>query len=90
MNRRYEAFFSGHVQGVGFRFTTRHIAQQFVVTGFVRNLPDGRVEVIAEGSEEQLNGFFGEIKSRMEDYIGSTEIKTSDPTDEFELFDVRF
>ena len=42
-------YFSGHVQGVGFRYTTRSVASRFAVTGYVRNLPDGRVELVAEG-----------------------------------------
>ena len=40
-----QVFYEGHVQGVGFRFTVRHIAKGFDVTGWVRNLPDGRVEL---------------------------------------------
>ena len=48
---RLEAHFSGRVQGVGFRYLTRQLAQGFAVTGQVRNLPDGQVQVIAEGAE---------------------------------------
>ena len=47
-----QVFYEGHVQGVGFRFTVRHIAKGFDVTGWVRNLPDGRVELQATGDEE--------------------------------------
>ena len=50
--RRY--FVSGRVQGVGFRFYTQREADRIGVSGFVRNLADGRVEVVASGSEEQL------------------------------------
>jgi acylphosphatase len=53
--RRY--LVSGRVQGVGFRYFTRDIAQQEGVTGVVRNLPDGRVEAVAEGDEESLTRF---------------------------------
>ena len=47
-------FYSGHVQGVGFRYTAKTVATGFEISGIVRNLPDGRVELIAEGSREEL------------------------------------
>jgi acylphosphatase len=53
--RRY--LVSGRVQGVGFRYFTQDIATREGVTGLVRNLPDGRVEAIAEGDEESLTRF---------------------------------
>ena len=56
------AIFSGRVQGVGFRFFVEKKAKQLGVKGFVRNLPDGTVEVLAEGSEDILKKFLEEIK----------------------------
>lgn len=50
-------FYSGHVQGVGFRFTVKSVAAGFEVTGVVRNLPDGRVELVAEGERNELESF---------------------------------
>jgi len=55
--RRVHVFYSGQVQGVGFRYTVRSVAAGFEVTGTVRNLPDGRVELVAEGSTAELNAF---------------------------------
>jgi len=49
--------YSGHVQGVGFRYTAKATARGFDVTGTVRNLPDGRVELVAEGTREELEDF---------------------------------
>src|ERR671937_3103287 len=49
-----QVFYEGHVQGVGFRFTVRHIAKGFDVTGWVRNLPDGRVELQVTGEEDEV------------------------------------
>jgi len=49
--------YSGQVQGVGFRYTAMRAAAGFEVTGSVRNLPDGRVELVAEGRAEELNAF---------------------------------
>lgn len=47
-------YFSGQVQGVGFRYTTRQLAQQIGLTGWVKNLPDGRVEMMAQGNDNAL------------------------------------
>lgn len=55
--RRITIYYSGRVQGVGFRYQTRQTAAGFEVVGVVRNLPDGRVELTAEGSQEELEAF---------------------------------
>jgi acylphosphatase len=54
---RLQIFYSGRVQGVGFRHTARSVAAGFEVNGIVRNLPDGRVELIVEGEESELEAF---------------------------------
>src|SRR5471030_2081507 len=51
--RRMKVFYSGRVQGVGFRYTARTVAAGFEITGYVRNLPDGRVELVAEGDDSE-------------------------------------
>jgi len=55
--RRLTVIYSGRVQGVGFRYTTKTVATGYELTGSVRNLPDGRVELIAEGRREELENF---------------------------------
>jgi acylphosphatase len=55
--RRLRIFYSGRVQGVGFRYTAKNIAAGFEITGVVRNLDDGRVELVAEGPREELEVF---------------------------------
>ena len=58
MNRkRMQIFYSGSVQGVGFRYSVRSVATGFEVTGVVKNLPDGRVELVAEGAKAELEAF---------------------------------
>ena len=56
-----QVFYEGHVQGVGFRFTVRHVAKGFDVTGWVRNLPDGRVELQVAGDEGEVRGFLDQV-----------------------------
>ncbi|MCD6408691.1 acylphosphatase [bacterium] len=60
--KRYHLFVSGIVQGVGFRWYTERIALSCGITGWVKNLPDGRVEIVAEGEEENLKRFVDDLK----------------------------
>ena len=63
MNRcRMQIFYSGRVQGVGFRYTAKTVAAGFEITGTVRNLPDGRVELIAEGDRAELEAYRDAIR----------------------------
>jgi len=62
-------YYSGHVQGVGFRYTAVDCARKHPVTGYVKNLPDGRVEILAEGKEDDLNNFLKDIRKVMEPRI---------------------
>jgi acylphosphatase len=55
--RRLRVVYSGNVQGVGFRYAVKTLAPGFEVTGSIRNLPDGRVELIAEGEKTELDAF---------------------------------
>jgi len=73
------AYYTGRVQGVGFRFTAQHVASGFSVAGFVRNLPDGTVEVLAEGSAEQVDGFLKTLGQRMAEYIEETRVEEETP-----------
>jgi acylphosphatase len=65
--------FSGHVQGVGFRHTVLQIAREFEVAGYVRNLPDGRVQVEAEGRGSEIDAFVAGIEERMHGFVRKTE-----------------
>lgn len=71
MNRcRMKILYSGHVQGVGFRYSVKTTARGYEVTGTVRNLPDGRVELVAEGERGELEMFQQAIRdSGMENLI---------------------
>ena len=57
-----QVFYEGNVQGVGFRWSVRHIAKGFDLTGWVRNLADGRVEMQISGEESEVRAFLDAIK----------------------------
>lgn len=63
MTQRLHLYFSGDVQGIGFRFYTRERAQGLKLKGWVRNLPDGRVEIEVEGPEEIVKKFMHEMRT---------------------------
>lgn len=56
-----QVFYEGNVQGVGFRWSVQHIAKGFDVTGWVSNLPDGRVELQINGEENEVRAFLDAI-----------------------------
>jgi acylphosphatase len=62
MAKTVQVFYEGRVQGVGFRYTARRAAAGFDVAGYVRNLPDGRVELVASGDEEEVDGFLVAVR----------------------------
>ena len=89
--KRMQVFFSGAVQGVGFRFTAERLARRFPVTGFVRNLEDDRVEVTAEGEEAQLVEFLTAIReSGMKHYIRDVEARWSAAQGCFKGFSIAY
>jgi len=65
--------FSGRVQGVGFRYRALQIAKEFDVSGFVRNLEDGRVQLEAEGEKREVTSFAAEVADRLDVYIRKVE-----------------
>lgn len=81
-------YFSGHVQGVGFRYTTQHIARVFQITGYVKNLPDGRVEVVAEGAVGELDLFVRRIENVLKRHIRETKSSDGPATGEFGKFGI--
>ena len=82
--------YSGQVQGVGFRATTVDIARNHPVTGWVKNLDDGRVELLVEGSEEDVLKFLNAVRTRWKKNIDKEQIDEKKPTGEFKTFSVRY
>ncbi len=87
---RVRVLYLGRVQGVGFRFTTEAIASKFDVTGYVKNLSDGRVELVAESDSDTINSFLNSLQERMGYYISNSDIEHLRPTGEFSGFTIRF
>jgi len=88
--QRARAIFAGTVQGVGFRFTAERIALRMNVTGFVRNLPNGTVEIICEGEPQQIKTFLDEIEESMYGYISDASVELESALGEFSSFDIKF
>lgn len=88
MNKRVRAFFSGTVQGVGFRYATVNVARGFNVTGWVRNRSDGRVEVLAEGLEKELESFIQGVEDDMGGYIRHKTVLWEEATGEWRTFGI--
>ena len=84
--QRYVVYYSGRVQGVGFRYSVCRLSSRFEVKGFVRNLADGRVQVVAEGPSEELDRFLEAIKGEMAGYIRSRELDQQESSGEFKDF----
>jgi acylphosphatase len=83
---RRRVIYSGQVQGVGFRYRTLTVARRFAVVGFVRNLADGTVELVAEGDPGELEGFLGAIRDEMSGYIQGEQQAAAPANGEFSRF----
>jgi len=88
--KRIHVFYSGRVQGVGFRFTAERIALSLGITGWVKNIYDGRVEIVAEADEKKLEKFLKEINSYFSNYIQDQDTDWQESTGEFKDFGLKF
>ena len=74
--------YSGQVQGIGFRNMAQWLAVGHPVAGFVRNLPSGEVELVAEGEDSAVEAFLAAVAQRMAGYISNTTVEDAAPTGE--------
>jgi acylphosphatase len=88
-HQRDTVYYTGHVQGVGFRYATRSIAENYAVTGYVRNMPDGRVELVVEGEGPQRESFQAEVRNYFTGRIRDEKRDTQPATGEFVSFEIR-
>jgi acylphosphatase len=89
MKVRAHVFFGGLVQGVFFRANTQRCAESLGLTGWVRNISDGRVEAVFEGEEEAVKKTIEWCSTRQPHArVSSTSVDMSDATGEFETFSI--
>jgi acylphosphatase len=86
---RRTVYFSGRVQGVGFRYTARNVALQYDVTGYVRNLADGRVELVMEGSDAEMDRVVETISRKMSGFVRGVTSQRAPTTGEFDQFVIK-
>lgn len=82
-------YFTGRVQGVGFRYSALQVAKEFEVTGYVRNLADGRVELEAEGRPDEVAAFIAAVEEKMHGYIRKTERAAAKRAPQFAGFAIK-
>jgi len=80
---RLTARFTGNVQGVGFRATAVNLSKDFIVAGTVKNMDDGSVRLVVEGSENQVTGMLHAIEMRLVNKIDNVDTDTAPATDQF-------
>jgi len=88
--QRAFVFYSGTVQGVGFRYTAAALARRYRVTGHVRNLMDRRVELVAEGEKAEVENFLAAVREQMTGLIRREDISWHPATGEYADFGIRF
>ena len=82
--------FTGRVQGVGFRFTVHRMAGRHQLTGYVRNLSNGTVEMLAQGSAEDIDDCLRDIQQSLIDHIRETKIEEVPPNPTYADFKITF
>ena len=82
-------YFSGHVQGVGFRYAVLQVAKEYDVAGFVANLADGRVHLAAEGQAGDVAAFIDAVQERMHGFVRKSERNASRLPAQFTGFVIR-
>ena len=87
--QRRTIHFSGRVQGVGFRYTVERAAAGRAIAGYVRNFPDGRVELVVEGSVPEIETLLADIRDRFANNISDVSTETAAATGEFDGFRIR-
>jgi acylphosphatase len=83
------AFFTGRVQGVGFRYAALQVAKEFEVSGYVSNLPDGRVVLEAEGTPQEVEAYLAAVGERMDGYVRKVDRHHSVRAPQFSGFSIR-
>ena len=89
-DKQIHVYYSGRVQGVGFRFTAERIALDLGLSGWVKNLGDTRVELVCEGREEELHKLLDKIDSMFSGHIRQKDVSWAPANNQFSSFEIRF
>ena len=90
MNKKIKAKFFGNVQGVGFRYQTKMLADELGLNGFIKNTTDGAVELEAEGEEKILKDFLEKIKKNFDQYIKDVSLEWFEANGQDTNFSLKF
>lgn len=88
-DKRAHVLYAGDVQGVGFRLTADRLASSLGLRGWVKNTPNGKVEITCEGNEQSINTFLEKIVSIFKSYIKDVDVEWLKTTGEFDGFEIR-
>ena len=88
MDVQVHILYLGTVQGVGFRYTAQQLAMDFKLTGWVKNLKDGSVEILAQGSRPSIEKLQQNLEKHFEEFIKSKKVTTNESTSDFKDFKV--
>jgi acylphosphatase len=83
------AYFTGRVQGVGFRYAALQVAREFEVSGYVANLADGRVQLEAEGRPDEVAAYIAAVEEKMHGYVRKVDRVTSRREPQFAGFSIK-
>ncbi len=86
--KRFEILFTGHVQGVGFRYAAKQLSRSFDVVGTVQNLSNGQVKMVVEGAEGEVERFVESICESTPGYISKMDRRITDPIGGFAGFEI--
>ena len=88
--KQAQVIYSGDVIGIGFRLTANEIAHNLELTGWVRNLPDGRVELVIQGEASAIKKMLSQLTSIFQDRIEETKIIWQKPSTELSKFEIKY
>jgi acylphosphatase len=88
--KKIHIFYSGNVQGIGFRYIAKQLADKYRIVGWIKNTADDKVELVALGEEKILKDFLNKINQNFSGYIKDVNLQWQESAGEFKDFSVKF